>query len=59
MFKEYDHVRIKSNGITGIIVDISPYDGEITVEDDVQGRGCPEGEWAWIRCKEEDLEKID
>lgn len=34
MFKEYDHVKIKDNNVTGIIVDISYGDNVCLIESD-------------------------
>ncbi len=58
MFNLYDKVRIKGTDITGLIVHVSD-DGSFVVEDDVKGRGCPEDQWAWIDCEENELEKIE
>jgi hypothetical protein len=58
MIKEFDHVRIKKNGVTGIVVDIlDRSNGEryYSVEDDIE----KDGDWPIYGCYEDDLEKID
>lgn len=60
---EYDHVRIKATGITGVIVDVPrrPQDRYYLVESDergVPGGHGPEGEFKLFDCLAEELEKI-
>ena len=60
---EYDHVRIKSNGIAGIVVDVprTTHHRWYIVESDergVPGGYGPEGEYKLFDCLLEDLEKI-
>jgi hypothetical protein len=55
---EFDHVRIKKTGVTGIVVDISVgADGQRSycIEDDIK----KDGTWPLYDCDEEDLEKLD
>jgi heat shock protein HspQ len=68
MISEYDHVRIKQNGITGIVVDISPKysNGQscYTVESDnlkiqTDSNGEEYIDWPMYVCNEDDLEKIE
>lgn len=63
MFSEFERVKIKETGITGVIVDITTINGEIciTVESDekgVPGGSGDEDSWKLFDCKEGDLEKI-
>lgn len=62
MIKEFDHVRIKSSGITGVVVDISQITGNIIVESDEKGVPGGWGEsdsWKLFDCVESDLEEAD
>lgn len=62
MIAEFDHVRIKSNGITGVVVDISDVTGNIIVESDLKGVPGGWGEnnsWKLFDCTADDLEKIE
>ena len=61
MIKEFDHVRIVSSGVTGVVVDISKTTGVIIVESD--GKGVPGGwgeddSWKLFDCVESDLEVV-
>ena len=52
MIKEFDHVRIKKTGVTGIVVDISNAQGRgglYIVESDE--KGVPGGWWRQIRIR--------
>lgn len=58
--KLFDHVKIKSSGVTGIIVDISG--GRFTVESDRERKdgddsGYP-GRWPLYTCSADELEPI-
>ena len=63
MINEYDKVRIKSNGIAGVVVDIYSVNGgtRYTVEseskDAVGGYGI-DGYWKLFTCTADELEKI-
>lgn len=62
MIQEFDHVRMKSSGVTGIVVDISKTTGHIIVESDE--KGVPGGwgdndSWKLFDCVESDLEKAE
>lgn len=62
MIQEFDHVRIKSSGVTGIVVDISKTTGRIIVESDEKGVPGGWGEndsWKLFDCVESDLEKAE
>ncbi len=62
MFKLYDKVKIKKNGITGVIVDI--YKGKkgimYTIESDTKSSDYSEGDykslWPLYDCISDDLE---
>nr|DAU78494.1 MAG TPA: hypothetical protein [Caudoviricetes sp.]DAV11944.1 MAG TPA: hypothetical protein [Caudoviricetes sp.] len=66
LIKEFDHVRIKKTGVTGIVVDISNAQGRgglYIVESDE--KGVPGGWWeadpdSWnlFDCTLDELEKI-
>jgi hypothetical protein len=63
MINEYDHVRIKKNGITGVVVDLPRREGDLyyTVESDE--RGTPGGygsddSYKLYDCLAEELELI-
>lgn len=65
MIREFDHVRIKKTGVTGIVVDVSNVDGidRYIVESDE--KGVPGGWWEpesdlWnlFDCVESDLERV-
>lgn len=66
MFKEYDHVRVKGVGITGIIIDIhTAKDGVTyyTVENDTEDPINAPNAWNGIRfpqidCKVDQLELV-
>ena len=63
MLREYDHVRIKKTGITGIIVDVPQNQRErfFTVESDdrdTSGGYGTEGSYKLYDCLAEELEKI-
>ncbi len=65
MINEYDHVKIKSTGVCGIVIDISEsIDGEIyVVESDKKGVpggwwGQSHNEWNLFDCALDDIEKI-
>lgn len=56
----FDHVKIKSSGVTGIIVDITG--SRFTVESDQERKagddsGYP-GRWPLYTCSEDELEPI-
>lgn len=58
--KLFDHVKIKSSGITGIIVDI--FNGRFTVEADKErssddNSGYP-GRWALYTCSASEIEPM-
>ena len=68
--KEYDHVKIKASGLTGIIVDSSH--GRFTVECDLEeseltpeqkrlrnDANCYPGRWPLFTCTEAELERIE
>lgn len=62
MVNEYDHVRIKSTGITGIVVDISTVKGQkiFVVESDeknVLGGYGSENSWKLFDCTADNIEK--
>lgn len=62
MVNEYDRVRIKSTGITGIVVDISTVKGQkiFVVESDekgVLGGYGSEDSWKLFDCFADDIEK--
>ena len=56
----FDHVRIKRNGVTGIIVDIS--NGVYIVEDDIERDPVDStgyyDRWPLYDCKISDLEPV-
>lgn len=57
----YDHVRIKSSGVTGIIVDV--LNGRFTVESDEERKpgdnsGYP-GRWPLYTCSAAEIEPIN
>ena len=59
--KLFDHVRIKSTGITGIIVDV--FNGRFTVEGDEERKkgdstGYP-GRWPLYTCTADEIELLD
>lgn len=61
--KEFEHVKIKKTGITGIVVDISERDGnkKYIIESDEKGVAGGWGEedsWKLFDCEEDELEKI-
>ena len=63
MINEYDHVRIKTNGIVGEVVDIYVDNAKtiFIVESDEKGVTGGYGEndsWKLFWCLEEQLEKI-
>lgn len=66
MIEEYDHVKIKKTGITGIVVDISQSDGEKCYIVESDEKGVPGGWWdanpkSWnlFDCTLDELEKIE
>ncbi len=66
MIGEYDHVRIKKTGITGIVVDISHAGKETIYIVESDDKGVSGGWWeanpdAWnmFDCTLDELEKID
>lgn len=63
MLTEYDKVKIKASGVTGVIVDIYEASGNTyyTVESDEKGVPGGFGEkdsWKLFECRESDLEKL-
>ena len=62
MFDEYEHVKIKSKGVTGIIVDKSRRNGTLwyVIEGDEPGeRTDAYGDlWPLFDCTEDDLLRI-
>ncbi len=63
MINEYDHVRIKSTGICGIVIDISESSKNHIVESNE--KGVPgswwepnPNEWSLFDCTLDDLEKV-
>ena len=63
MINEFDHVRIKSSGITGIVVDISTVNGKTNYEVESDEKGTPggygsENSWKLYSCKENEIEVI-
>ena len=59
--KLFDHVKIKSSGVTGIIVDV--LNGPFTVEVDEERKpgdtsGYP-GRWSLYTCSASELELLD
>lgn len=56
----YDHVRIKSRGVTGIIVDI--FHDRLTVEADNERESSDDsgypGQWPLYACSYDELEPI-
>ena len=61
MFEEYERVRIKPTGVTGIIVDKVVIDGvaKYIVESDDLNENAPHGgEWPLYHCNEQDLSPI-
>lgn len=64
MIKEYDHVKIKKTGITGIVVDVYENNGNViyTIESDKKGVDGGYGEkdqYKLFDCKENDLEVVN
>ena len=60
MMELYDHVKIKSSGITGIIVDI--FNGQYTIEADKERKngddsGYP-GRWPLYTCSATEIEPV-
>lgn len=60
MMELYDHVKIKSSGITGIIVDI--FNGRYTIEADEERKngddsGYP-GRWPLYTCSATEIEPV-
>lgn len=65
MIREFDHVRIKKTGVTGIVVDISNVGGidRYIVESDEKGTpggwwGAESDLWNLFDCVESDLERV-
>ena len=62
MFKEYEEVRIKRNGVTGIIVDKTVRDGRNYYIVESNKKGPIEGGygdlWPLFDCEEEELQKL-
>lgn len=63
MINEFDHVKIKSTGITGVVVDISIVAGKTIFVVESDNKGVPGGygddaSWKLFDCFENDLEKI-
>lgn len=61
MMELFDHVKIKSNGVTGIIVDI--FNNKLTVESDKEREagdtsGYP-GRWALYTCSPTEVEPLN
>lgn len=61
MMEPYDHVKIKSSGITGIIVDI--FNGRYTIEADEErnngdNSGYP-GRWPLYTCSSTEIEPVN
>lgn len=64
MINEFDHVKIKSTGIAGVVVDISIIAGKTIFVVESDEKGVPGGygddtSWKLFDCPENDLEKID
>lgn len=64
MIEEYDHVKIKSSAITGIVVDISTVKGQTIFVVESDDKGVPGGygsddSWKLFDCSESEIEKID
>ena len=64
MIEEYNHVRIKKTGITGIVVDISDTNGRKTLIVESDDEGVPggwgsEGSWKLFDCTEDELELLE
>ena len=64
MIEEYEHVRIKKIGVTGIIVDLSERDGKKYYIVESDEKGVPGGygsddSWKLFDCTEDELERID
>ncbi len=60
---EFDKVKIKSTGITGVVVDIHTVNGETVFIVESDEKGVPGGfgtddSWKLFDCQETDLEKI-
>lgn len=62
MFKEYERVRIKRNGVTGVIVDKSVRDGKVyyVIESDKEGPidGGYGDLWPLFDCEEGELQSL-
>lgn len=65
MINEYDHVRIKSTGICGIVIDISESSNGKNYIVESDEKGAPGGwwkpnpnEWSLFDCTLDNLEKI-
>ena len=63
MINEFDHVRIKSSGITGIVVDISTINGKTNYIIESDEKGVPGGwgeadSWKLFDCTADELEKL-
>ena len=62
MFEEFDHVKINSANVTGIIVDKAVIEGitRYIVESDSFNENAPHGgEWPLYHCDESDLSPLD
>ena len=61
MMELYDHVKIKSSGVTGIIVDI--LNGRYTVEADEERKASDDsgypGRWPLYTCTSSEIEPIN
>lgn len=63
MIEEFDHVKIKKTGITGIVVDISVINGRRNVMVESDDKGVPGGwgsddSWKLFDCTEDELERL-
>ena len=64
MIEEYDHVKIKSSSITGVVVDISTVKGQTIFVVESDEKGVPGGygsddSWKLFDCLESEIEKIE
>ncbi len=66
MIEEYSHVRIKTSGITGQVIDVSKVNGEYQYIVESDEKNVPGGWWeaspdSWnlFNCTEDELEKLE
>ncbi len=63
MIREYSHVRIRTNGIEGTVVDVCEAQGKTVYAIESDRKGTPggfgyDGDWKIYHCLESELEVI-